>query len=94
MHLLDLPTESIPQHDIVVKLVPPRRGRERGAGELCERGQVEAVDEAVEGVERREDGGGGQESRIHFYLFFFFFRWLARATGEIGGDTEGAPILI
>ena len=65
MHLLDLPAESVPQHDIVVKLVPPSRGREFGAGELGERGEVEAVDEAVEGVERREDGGGGEESRVH-----------------------------
>ena len=65
MHLLDLPTESVPQHNIVVKLVPPRRGRDLGAGELCERGQVEPVDEAVEGVERREDGGGGENGRIH-----------------------------
>ena len=65
MHLLDLPTESVPQHHIVVKLVPPRRGREFGAGELGEWGEVEAVDEAVEGVERCEDGSGGEESCIH-----------------------------
>ena len=65
VHLLDLPTESVPQHDIVVKLVPPRRGREFGAGELGERGEVEAVDEAVKGVERREDGGGGEECGVH-----------------------------
>ena len=65
VHLLDLPTESVPQHHIVVKLVPPRRGREFGAGELGEWGEVEAVDEAVEGVERREDGGGGEESCVH-----------------------------
>ena len=68
MHLLDLPTEPVPQHDVVVKLVPPRRGRDFGPGELCERRQVEPVNEAVEGVERREDGGGGEECRIHFFL--------------------------
>ena len=65
MHLLDLPAESVPQHDIVVKLVPPSRGRKFGAGELGEWGEVEAVGEAVEGVERREDGGGGEESGVH-----------------------------
>ena len=65
MHFLDLPTEPVPQHHIVVEFVPPSRGREFGAGELGEWGQVEAVDEAVEGVEHREDGGGGEESRVH-----------------------------
>ena len=65
VHLLDLPAESIPLHDVVVEFVPPRRGREFGAGELCEGGEVEAVDEAVEGVECREDGGGGEEGCVH-----------------------------
>ena len=65
MHLLDLPAEPVPLHDVVVKLVPPSRGRESGAGELGEWGQVEAVDEAVEGVERREGGGGGEEGCVH-----------------------------
>ena len=83
MHLLDLPAEPIPQHDVVVELVPPRRGRELGAGELCERGEVEAVDEAVEGVERREDGGGGEESGVHCLLVVLHEDgdWRLRATG-------------
>lgn len=56
MHLLDLPTESIPLYHIVIKLIPPRRRREFRAGEFGERGKVEAVDETVEGVDGCEDG--------------------------------------
>ena len=56
MHLLDLPTESIPLYHIVIKLVPPRRRREFRAREFGERGKVEAVDETVEGVDGCEDG--------------------------------------
>lgn len=69
MHLLNLPTEPIPLHDIVVKLVPPRRGRELGTGELGERGEVEAVDDEAEGVESREDyRGDGKYGCVHFGL--------------------------
>ena len=79
MHLLNLPAEPIPQHDIVVKLVPPRRGRELGAGELCERGDVEAVDEAVEGVEGREEGEGGEEGGVHCFV-----GWWCHTRTEMG----------
>lgn len=65
VHLLDLPTEPIPLHHIVIKLIPPRRGRELGAWKFGERGKVKTVDEAVEGVERREEGSSGDEGRIH-----------------------------
>ena len=73
MHLLNLPAEPIPLHDIVVELVPPRRGRELGAGELGERGEVEAVDDEAEGVEGCEDcscGGGGKDGCVHFGFWF------------------------
>lgn len=66
MHLLNLPTEPIPLHHIVVEFIPPRRGRESGAWVFGQRGEVEAVDEAVEGVEGCEEGGGGEERCVHF----------------------------
>ena len=56
MHLLDLPTEPIPLYHIVIKLVPPRRRREFRTRKFGERGEVEAVDETVEGVDGCEDG--------------------------------------
>lgn len=72
MHLLNLPTEPVPPHDIVVELVPPRRGRELGTGELGERGDVEAVDDEGDGVEGCGDysggGGGGEDGCVHFRI--------------------------
>lgn len=65
MHLLNLPTEPIPLHHIVIKLVPPRRGREFGAREFGEWGEVEAVDDAIEGVDGCEEGSGGEEGCVH-----------------------------
>lgn len=70
MHLLNLPTEPIPLDHIVVKLIPPRRGREFGAWEFGQWGEVEAVDEAVEGVEGCEEGGEGEERCVHFCVGF------------------------
>ena len=65
VHLLNLPAEPIPLHHIVIEFIPPRRGRELGSWEFGEWGEVETVDEAVEGVERCEEGSGGQEGGVH-----------------------------
>ena len=65
VHLLDLPTEPIPLHHIVIKLIPPRRGCELGPWKFGEWGEIKTVDEAVEGVKRCEEGSGGDEGRIH-----------------------------
>ena len=66
MHLLDLPTEPVSLHHIVIEFIPPRCCRELGAWEFGKRGEVEAVDETVEGVEGREYGSRGEESSVHF----------------------------
>ena len=73
MHLLDLPTEPVPLHHIVVELIPPRRRREFGTRELGERGEVEAIDETADDIEGHEDGHGGEENLIHFPFFLSFF---------------------
>ena len=93
MHLLNLPAEPIPLHHIVVKLIPPRRPREFGAWELGERGEVEAIDEAAEDIESREDGRGGKENVVH--SFFFDMRhtntqYGTRTDSEIGDFGGGS----
>lgn len=65
MHLLNLPTEAIPFHHIVIKFIPSRRGCELRPWEFGQRGEIKAVDEAVEGVDGREEGGGGEEGCVH-----------------------------
>ena len=65
MHLLNLPAQAISQDYIVVKLIPPRCGREFGTWEFGDGGKVEAVNEATEDVEGRQEGDGGEESGIH-----------------------------
>lgn len=65
MHLLNLPAEPIPFHHIVIKLIPSRRGCELRPREFGQWGEVEAIDEAIEGVDGREEGGGGEEGRVH-----------------------------
>ena len=71
MQLLNLPTEPVPLHHIVVKFIPPRRRREFGAWELGERGEVEAIDDAADDIEGCEDGYGGEENVVHFSFFSF-----------------------
>lgn len=86
MHLLNLPTEPIPLDHIVIKFIPPRRGRELGAWVFCQGRKIEAVDEAVEGVEGCEEGGGAEEGGVHF----FFFGEVQRGTKmEMGGLDAG-----
>lgn len=84
MHLLDLPTEPVTLHHIVIELVPPRRGREFGAREFCERGEIEAVDETVEGVKGREDGGEREQGGVHGCGRFYAAPGKTLATMDVG----------
>lgn len=67
MQLLNLPAEPVPPHDIVVELVPPRRGRDFWSRELCERGDVEAVEDEAKGVDGEGEREEEEEGRcVHF----------------------------
>lgn len=63
MILGNLPRVPPRAHHVVEKLVPERQGCEARAGEFCNRGQVEAVEGTVGGVEGQADEGEGDEGQ-------------------------------
>ena len=73
MHPLDLPNKSPPLDHVVIKLVPSCRGRQFGTREFGQRGEVEAIDETINGIEAREDCNGEEDGREHFSFLLFSF---------------------